>query len=121
MLRINHNREVASYIRSKLEMSDKFYADLEDAEVPLDLEVPVNPGKFTIGSKLRKVTFADLKRQYSGHPSFTRFNINLARFLNDSLEMHGLPFPNGRQIQISDTDFVRFKLCFNVAFLNVNI
>ena len=116
MTRINHNRDVASYIRSKLEVNDKFYEDLLHSEDASDLEEPAVNGKFKIGSKLPKLTFGELKKQYQDHPSFTRFNTTLARFLNQSLLAHGLLFPDGQQVQISDTDEASFSLWFTIPF-----
>jgi hypothetical protein len=107
MLRIVHDGDVASYIRGKLNALDNVYSQLEYDEEPTDTEAFRNfHGKFDIGSKLPNITFEELKKQYAGHPSFTRFNLNLAKFLNNFLKVHNLPFPNEQDIQISDKDYV---------------
>lgn len=114
ILRYNHDSLVAEYIRSKMECLDE--QNLGSSIVPDPLEAdsdglestePTDVQHFSLGSQQATKSFADIEAANAGDAAFDRFRIKLNEFLNCAFAANGIPFPNGRCIQLAANDMVR--------------
>lgn len=114
ILRYNHDSLVAEYIRSKMECLDA--QNLGSSIMPDPLEAdsdglestePTDVQHFSLGSQQATKSFADIEAANAGDAAFDRFRIKLNEFLNRAFAANGIPFPNGRRIQLAANDMVR--------------
>lgn len=97
---------VATLIQSQIDAYDAYHRP--DPDVPDDLETPTDNVHFTIGSKLREITYATLLEQDPAR--FARFHIRVSEFMSNLLPASGIPLPEGRRISYTAADSVSFHL-----------
>ncbi|KAG1738055.1 hypothetical protein EDD22DRAFT_982336 [Suillus occidentalis] len=113
ILRYNHDSLVAEYIRSKMECLDA--QNFGSSIVPDPLEAdsdglestePTDAQHFSLGSQQATKSFAEIEAANTGDAAFDRFRIKLNEFLNCAFAANGIPFPNGRRIQLAANDMI---------------
>ncbi|KAK7049204.1 hypothetical protein VNI00_005805 [Paramarasmius palmivorus] len=109
ILNITHQVDVADLIWSDIHALEEYKQTIEtrlQEESPADVEevAGLGGGHFSIGSKLKKISFAQLGVDYDLQSD--RFRIDLANFMSATLNAHGKPLPNGQWIRYSPQDSI---------------
>lgn len=90
-------------IRGRIELFDEHLKPPITEEIPLDLENPTDNPHFSIGSKLRAITFAKLEQSGT---LFARFHILLSKFISELLLASGISLPGGQYVKYTVDDMV---------------
>ncbi|KAJ4463570.1 hypothetical protein C8J55DRAFT_443710, partial [Lentinula edodes] len=80
IVRFEHQSVVATLIQDEIQILDRY--EHGDPELPSDLETPIDNVHFTLGSKLKPVSFAQLEGE---DLIFARIHIRLAEFMSTLL------------------------------------
>ncbi|KAG1759606.1 hypothetical protein EDD22DRAFT_782332 [Suillus occidentalis] len=67
---------------------------------------PTDAQHFSLGSQQATKSFAEIEAANTGDAAFDRFRIKLNEFLNRAFTANGIPFPNGRRIQLAANDMI---------------
>ncbi|KAG1833209.1 hypothetical protein F4604DRAFT_2019034, partial [Suillus subluteus] len=122
VLRLDHRFLIAHSIHLDIEdyddliisQSDHLRLDSED-----DNEQPNNDSDNTfhvkLGAAQEEQTFAAVEQLHANDSAFNRFRIKLAKFLSDSLPVHGIPLPGGKRLK-----FVPDETVTEHRFIKVN-
>ncbi|KAE9407876.1 hypothetical protein BT96DRAFT_1033699 [Gymnopus androsaceus JB14] len=102
IVRIEHQTVVATVIQNEIDEYDAYYRP--GPNIPNDLETPMDNLHFTIGSKLKEISFAELLEK--DPVLFARFHIRVSDFMSDLLPTSGIPLPRGQRIVYSATNTI---------------
>ncbi|KAF8832795.1 hypothetical protein HHX47_DHR1001873 [Lentinula edodes] len=80
IVRFEHQSVVATLIQDEIQILDRY--EHGDPELPSDLETPIDNVHFTLGSKLKPISFAQLEGE---DLIFARIHIRLAEFMSTLL------------------------------------
>lgn len=106
IVRIEHQTVVAAVTQNEIDEYDAYHQP--DPDIPEDLETPTDNTHFTIGSKLKEISFAELT--VKDPVLFARFHIRVSDFMSDLLPTSGIPLPGGRRIVYSASDMVSSQI-----------
>ena len=124
MLNINHNSNVASLIRQRIDDFDAYndYMENEDNsdEIPDDdlCSISFGSGHITLGSAQKPIKISELREVSNGPTVFAEFHKYLRNFLVMFLASNGLRFQSP-SVKIQPTDTVCILL-FNENHLYIN-
>ncbi|KAK7030283.1 hypothetical protein VNI00_014300 [Paramarasmius palmivorus] len=109
ILNVTHQMDVSDLVWADIHAMEEYGRYLQEQlsiEVPNDVEeLPsLGGGHFTIGSKLKAITFQQFGIEHS-LPS-DRFRIDLANFMSKSLIAHNIPLLDNRWIQYHTLDTI---------------
>ncbi|KAG1730131.1 uncharacterized protein EDB91DRAFT_1239146 [Suillus paluster] len=103
ILQYNHDSLVAEYICGKLDYLNTWNLSVSNSEDQPDTALEADE-HFSLGSKQAAMSFIDIEAGSAGNPAFGRFWIKLNSFLNHSFAANKIPFPDGRQIQLTASE-----------------
>ncbi|KAJ6523086.1 hypothetical protein DFH09DRAFT_1421223 [Mycena vulgaris] len=105
LVKHDHRRTVATYIREQIDALDE---DSEDPlDIPEDLEASLAVlSNVDIGSKLKPLSFLTIEQANSEDPAFERFRIKFGIFINKFLVDFEYNLPNGKAITFHDADTI---------------
>ncbi|KAJ6539999.1 hypothetical protein DFH09DRAFT_929817, partial [Mycena vulgaris] len=101
LVKHDHRRTVATFIRDQIEALDENPDD--SGENPEDLEATIL-SNVDIESKLQLVTFSTLEKDMSTDPAFKQFRVKFGNFISVFLQEFNHGLPNQKWLAFSDTD-----------------
>ncbi|KAG1842193.1 hypothetical protein DFJ58DRAFT_718051 [Suillus subalutaceus] len=116
------NEKMHKYIHGKLDCLDaqnlsQSESDLPDPEVnsdEIDSETKLTDAAlhFSLGSQQVTKSFADIEASNTGNLAFVQFRIKLNVFLNHAFNTNGIPFPDGRRVQLAADNMTEVGVIF---------
>ncbi|KAJ6611518.1 hypothetical protein B0H10DRAFT_2165819 [Mycena sp. CBHHK59/15] len=106
LLKHDHRRTVALYIREQLDELDapsEEETQLEESTPELETMVSSN---IDIGAKLKPVAFSAIEEMMSQDLAFERFRVRFGDFLSNFLPAYGHRLPNGKRIRFDGTEMI---------------